>query len=142
LVKTYGIKIVISLTEYSLEKYIKHFYELKKKLALSYYHIPTADGTGFFIHQFEEIISIYETARDKQFPVLIHCAGGIGRTSTALIAIWMYIQKVELDTALSQVKQLRPQAMITSIQKHSLELWEKHLYKHNRLPVSKDTSNN
>ena len=94
-----GITLIITLTEDSLTKNIKYFYIIRKDFLIMFYHIPTADGTGFFTHQFEKMVKIFNDATKNNFKMLIHCEGGFGRTSTALTAIWMAHYKVRFVEA-------------------------------------------
>ena len=53
--------------------------------------------------------------------------GGFGRTSTALTAIWMNQNNKSIQDAINDLKDIRPQFMLTSFQKKSLIVWEKYL---------------
>ena len=125
-----GISLIISLTEDPLSKNVKYFNTIKKELQLKYYHIPTADGTGFFMHQFEKMVKIFNDAGKNNNKMLIHCEGGFGRTSTALTAIWMAHYKVRFEEAMKELKKddIRPQLMYTLLQIDSLKEWESNLF--------------
>lgn len=123
------IFVILSLTEDKLSKKIKHFSEIRKELQFSYYNIPTADGTGFFPHQFDKIVKIFNNCKNENKKMLIHCEGGLGRTSTALTAIWMNHYKMNLEDSIQGLKRdgIRPQAIYTELQLQSLREWEKKL---------------
>ncbi len=127
LVKKQKIEIIVTLTENNLSKTIKQFADIKKEFQFKYFHIPTVDGTGFFIYQFEKIIKIFNNSKNKNKKMLIHCEGGLGRTSTVLTAIWMYTYNQGLKESIKDIKKegIRPQAIFTIIQLQSLEEWEK-----------------
>ncbi|MFW9996336.1 MAG: dual specificity protein phosphatase family protein [Candidatus Odinarchaeota archaeon] len=122
LIITQKVKCLISLNETPLSKYIKHFNQLKSELGFTHHHIPTPDGTGFFLHQYRKMVDLFIQQENK--PMLIHCTGGYGRTSTALVAIWMNICQLPLTRAIAELKKIRPQIMLTDIQIDSLRKWE------------------
>ena len=132
LVKKQGISTIISLTEEKLSKKIKYFEKIRKELNFKYYNVPTIDGTGFYIHQFEKIIKIFNESKNSNEKILIHCEGGYGRTSTAITAIWMIHYEKNLQDSISEISKegIRPQAIYTDIQLESLREWEKILVKH------------
>jgi protein-tyrosine phosphatase len=123
------IKVIISLTEHNLSRYIKNFRSMKKTLNFKQYHISTIDGSGFFPHQFLKMNKIYRKAQVERERTLIHCMGGYGRTSTALTGIFMMQENLSLEKAIDELKYIRPQFMLTPIQKNSLKVWEKYLQK-------------
>ena len=130
LVKNQGVNTIVSLTEEKLTKQIKNFNEIKKELNFKYYSIPTNDGTGFFNHQFEKVIKIFENNFKNKEKMLVHCEGGFGRTSTILIAIWMAHFHKRFEESFEDIKDesIRPQAMITDLQSKSLKEWEAILF--------------
>lgn len=131
LVNNQNIKMIITLTEEKLSKKIKYFESVRKELHFKYYHIPTVDGTGFYTHQFEKIVKLFNENKNRNGKMLIHCEGGYGRTSTALTALWMSHYKKNLKDAIHDLKQdnVRPQAIYTLNQLESLKKWEEFLAK-------------
>ncbi|MHA1168831.1 MAG: protein-tyrosine phosphatase family protein [Candidatus Hodarchaeales archaeon] len=123
LVKKQGIKSIISLNETPLSRHIKYFRDVRKELDFSHHVVSTMDGTGFFAHSFDKIVKLYRTYSKQNLPVLVHCEGGYGRTSTALIAIWIDQKKRSLDEAIEDLKRIRPQLVTTTIQMESLKKW-------------------
>jgi protein-tyrosine phosphatase len=129
LINDQKIKCIISLNEKPLSRYIKFFRQIRSDLDFKYHHIPTMDGTGFFIHQFQKMIKIFTKNIKNDHSMLFHCEGGYGRTSTSLTAIWMHINQISLKKAIKELKEIRPQLMHTNLQIKSLEVWEKDLTK-------------
>lgn len=126
LIEKQDIKVIITLTEEKLSKKISYFEAIRKELHFKYYHVPTVDGTGFYTHQFEKIIKLFDENMNRNEKMLIHCEGGYGRTSTALTAIWMSHYKKTLDESIQDLKQdtVRPQAIYTLEQMDSLKKWQ------------------
>lgn len=131
LLRKQGIEVVITLTENNLSKYIKNYKELKTNYQYKHYHIPTIDGTGFFIHQFEKIVKILEENISQNKKILIHCEGGYGRTSTVLVAFWISHYNKALKDSINELKkeERRPQLILTDIQIESLKEWEKIVFR-------------
>ena len=131
LVNKEGIDTIISLTEDNLTKKIKFFRVLKSELHIKHYHIPTVDGTGFYVHQFQKICKIFQDCVTSGNKLLVHCEGGYGRTSTVIVAIWMYFYKKSMDESIKEIKnpKIRPQAIFTKLQIDSLKQWEEILSK-------------
>ena len=131
LVNKQKIKTVVSLTEYKLSARIKYFEKIRKELKFKYYNVPTLDGTGFYIHQFEKIIKIFNETKIKNERMLVHCEGGFGRTSTILTAIWMVHYRKKLNESMLDLKKegVRPQAIYTDLQFESLKEWENIFFK-------------
>ena len=129
LVNEEGINTIISLNEDNLTKHIKYFRNLKSVLHFKQYHIPTVDGTGFYIHQFQKICNIFQDCVTSGNKLLVHCEGGYGRTSTVIVAIWMYFYNKSLEESIKEITnpKIRPQAIFTDIQIDSLKQWEENL---------------
>ncbi|MHA2334936.1 MAG: protein-tyrosine phosphatase family protein [Candidatus Hodarchaeales archaeon] len=123
LVNNQNIRFILSLNETPLSRQVKSFRRIRSELGFVHYHVPTIDGTGFYPHQFQKIIELF--VHQKKIPMLIHCTGGYGRTSTALVAIWVSIHHLSLSEAFYKLKKIRPQVIITDIQLKSLKKWEK-----------------
>jgi protein-tyrosine phosphatase len=131
LVEEQKISIIITLTEEKLNTFIKNLTKLKDDLQIDIKHIPTIDGTGFFIYQYEKLVKIFLKNVSNKKPILIHCEGGYGRTSTAITAIWMYYYNKSFEDSKKDLiqKNIRPQIMYTSFQLKSLNQWEVELEK-------------
>lgn len=125
LIKVQHIQSIITLTEDSLKKSIRNFSTIIANLKFSYYHIPANDGQGFYPYQFDKITKLFHENVIKSQPLLIHCDGGYGRTSTALLAIWIHNYQLSLDEASKQLKEIRDQLIFTDIQAKSLIEWKK-----------------
>lgn len=130
LVKKEDIEVIITLTEDNLSKIIKNFSQIKSDLKFKQYHIPTIDGTGFHTYQYQKICNIFKETLLTKRKLLIHCEGGLGRTSTALAAIWMFYYRKDLETSIKELlnENRRPQAVFTGMQMDSLREWEKFLF--------------
>jgi protein-tyrosine phosphatase len=127
LVKEEKINVIITLTEDSPSSYIKNFRSIMAELGFKHHHISVIDGTGFHLHQYKKLVQLFENYREEKMKMLIHCGGGLGRTSTALTAIWMAHFDKTLDEAIKDLKKdkIRPQLTFTDIQTASLQAWEK-----------------
>lgn len=123
LVKKQNITHIITLTYRTLNKRVKYLQPIKKDLAFKHYHIPTQDGDGFFPHQFDKIINIYNNAVQLEQSVLVHCEGGFGRTSTALTAIWLSINNKSMKQSIKELQKIRTQLIHTDLQLASLKEW-------------------
>ena len=129
LIKEQKINTIITLTEDSPSSYIKNFRTIMAELGFKHHHISIIDGTGFHLHQYRSLVRLFNKNLKEKKKMLIHCAGGLGRTSTALTAIWMVHFDKTLDEAIVDLKKdkIRPQLMFTDIQIASLKAWEKDL---------------
>ena len=130
LIEKQNIEVIITLTEDNLSRNIHYFHNLKNELHFKHYHIPTIDGTGFHIYQYQKICKIFKETLLTHRKLLIHCEGGFGRTSTALAAIWMFYFRKDLDESIRELldKNRRPQAIFTNFQMDSLREWEQFLF--------------
>lgn len=136
LIKEEKIDVIITLTEDSPSSYIKNFRSIMAELGFKHHHISIIDGTGFHIHQYRKLIKLFEANKAKKKKMLIHCGGGLGRTSTALTAIWMSHFDKSLEEAIKELKKdkIRPQLTFTDIQTASLQAWEKILINEKEKP--------
>ena len=124
-----NIEYAINLREYPVELYFKQYDQWKEEFNLEYFHIGTKDGTGFRLKQFEEIYSIFELVKNEEKRLLIHCAGGAGRTSTAFTSIIMKLNDWSFIKANNTYTTFRSLFGSTEIQEKSLLELEGHLFK-------------
>ena len=78
-------------------------------------------------YNFEEAFKFIEDARSKGGRVLVHCAMGISRSATIVLAYLMYKYRVPLNTAYEFVKARRPEinpnpGFMTILQQYEYEL--------------------
>ena len=78
-----------------------------KRQGVNYIHIPIEDVQPVPVGQFDRIMdAIAENIRRRS--VLIHCGVGVSR-APSLTAAWMYcVGYKNLDSALEEIKRLRP----------------------------------
>lgn len=99
-----GIRAIVSLTERSLkqEKSVQH-----KVGRFVYRHLPVRDETApapAQIHAFLEFVNARNALGE---PVLVHCAGGYGRTGT-MLACYLVSEGWRADDAIREVRAQRP----------------------------------
>jgi len=92
----------------------------------SYHHVSIDDEEGeLIISHFKECISFIEEAlRDSEGNILIHCAAGVSRSSTVVIAYLMYKHKWTFEYAMDHVKHARPCVFPNEGFRKQLELFE------------------
>ncbi|OLS20033.1 MAG: hypothetical protein HeimC3_42440 [Candidatus Heimdallarchaeota archaeon LC_3] len=129
LIKEEKIDTIITLTEDSPSSYIKNFRSIMAELGFKHEHFSIIDGTGFHLNQYRKLVKLFRKNLEEKKRMLIHCGGGLGRTSTALTALWMIHFDKTLDEAIAELKndKIRQQLTFTDIQIASLKAWEKDL---------------
>ncbi|CAF0730367.1 unnamed protein product [Brachionus calyciflorus] len=99
------------------------FYSLRK-----YKHIPADDSLNYNIRlNFEESFQMIDEVRQMNGKILVHCAMGISRSATIVIAYLMSRYKMSLNSAYSYVKQKRPEINPNWFFMHQLREYEKEL---------------
>lgn len=85
----------------------------------AFHLLPLADGTAPTIEQFQQFLTFVASQHALGHAVAVHCEAGIGRTGT-LLAGFLIVSGSSLDTAVAQVRSLRPGAIETTQQLHFL----------------------
>lgn len=101
--KSYGVTHIVNCAE-ELE-HIKNKYDSK----ISCLWIPLYDSEMENITEYiKKSVKFIDNAISNGHKVLVHCAAGISRSSSIIIAYMMYKDNMSFDTALAHVKTVRP----------------------------------
>lgn len=111
-----GIRVVINLRRKS------HDPELMARLGLTEVHLPVRDFTPPTPGQLDQGVAAISSAVRAGHGVLIHCAGGKGRSGT-LAACYLVSQGMPFEQAIADVRAKRPGAIETSRQEKAVEVW-------------------
>lgn len=116
-----GIHAIVSLTERSLrqEKSVQH-----KVNEFVYYHLPIRDETAPTPMQIDAFIGFVKAMHARNEPVLVHCAGGYGRTGT-MLACYLVSQGWRADDAIRQVRVQRSGSIAAKSQEESVRQYER-----------------
>lgn len=124
-----GIKVIINLTEnptYQVEKPILDQFIL--------HHISIADFTAPTLQQIDEFQNLIYKYKKMNYPVLVHCYAGCGRTGTFLTAFLMFTNKFKTaEDALMNLRKNRSCSVETDSQLDLLNEYEIHLQELNEL---------
>ena len=91
-----------------------------------YLHVPVLDSPTASIDQFfDNAHAFYETARQVNGKVFVHCFAGLSRSTTVACAIVMKSLAVDRMTALDRVRLNRPQVRPNQGFWSKLQQWEK-----------------
>ena len=110
-----GIKRIISIAEPNLVKLHASAFDIEViPFEFIDFGIPSLD-------QIKEFISIMDDSHKKNFPVLIHCAMGCGRTGLLLTLYIMYYDHRNWNDSLLELRSVRPCAVESNFQMNFLE---------------------
>ncbi len=115
-----GIRAILSLTERSLrqEKAVQH-----KVNGFIYRHIPVCDETAPALAEIDAFVAFVDEMIASDKPVLVHCAGGYGRTGT-MLACYLVSQGRRADDAIREVRTRRPGSIAAQVQARCVRAYE------------------
>ena len=116
-----GIRAIVSLTERSLrqEKSVRH-----KVDGFVYRHIPVPDETAPTLAQIDVFVRFVAEMLTQAKPVLVHCAGGYGRTGT-MLACYLVSQGWHALDAIGEVRARRPGSIAGQAQAECVGIYER-----------------
>ncbi|WP_457741953.1 protein-tyrosine phosphatase family protein [Thermococcus sp.] len=114
--------VVVLVDEFELAYPLE---ELKKK-GVEVLHSPVRDFSAPSLKQLLGILRWIEVKVAEGKRVLIHCAGGCGRSGTVAVAWLMYSRGLSFMEALKEVRKKRPCAVETAEQIKVLRKFEKY----------------
>lgn len=116
--KGQGVEAIVSLTESSLRR-DKILLPWLDELGFEYHHIPIADHTAPEGSQIDEFIEFIKMMRGGKKPILVHCAGGYGRTGT-MLACYLVSMGHNPRVAMDEVRRKRPYSIEENAQEESV----------------------
>jgi atypical dual specificity phosphatase len=117
----WGIKAIVTVTEYSLIERGFISEDILTKFNIKYLHLDIADDEGPTHDQAVRFIQFVDQMESEQRPLLIHCMGGIGRTGTFLL-LYFISRGNSLPEAEAIINQVSPNNLLVSdAQSASLE---------------------
>jgi protein-tyrosine phosphatase len=107
------IATVISLCEQSVER---------KAASILHIHLPIEDDEPVPVRQFEAVMSAV-AVNIRRGNVLVHCAVGLSRSPTAVAAYLHRVGYKNIDAAIEEIRQVRPEIepsriLLSSVKEH------------------------
>ncbi|OLS29354.1 MAG: hypothetical protein HeimC2_00790 [Candidatus Heimdallarchaeota archaeon LC_2] len=120
-----GIRVIINLTEFPV--FPKDKFTMDKFI---FHQISIPDFTAPTIEQINEFKNLVEKYKEWNFPILVHCYAGCGRTGTFLASYLMFSKQFKTyDEALIGLRKLRPCSVETESQIIVLKQYELQILK-------------
>ncbi|XP_076267935.1 dual specificity protein phosphatase 23-like [Rhynchophorus ferrugineus] len=94
---------------------------------LQWSYIPIIEFEAPSLDDIENFITICKKAREKQQAIAVHCRAGRGRTGVMIACYFVYFQDMSPDTAIAQIRALRPWSVETYAQEASVRHYRDHL---------------
>ena len=120
--KTAGITNVLSAVVY---QDAEELFQPYKSAGIKQLHIECIDNDGQDLSKEFKNTCLWVEKALKQGNVLIHCFGGVSRSSTFVLAYLIWSQKKSYVESLSQLKAKRPHVKPNENFKKQLMTWEK-----------------
>jgi len=86
-------------------------------------HVPVEDFTPPSQDQLESIMARMDEALADDRPVTVHCGAGLGRTGTVLAVAFVHRKGLDADTAIAEIRRLRPGSIETVDQEHAVRTY-------------------
>jgi atypical dual specificity phosphatase len=116
-----GVKSIITMTENSLpDLWVKN---------IQYLHVPTEDYSAPDMQQIDQAVEFIQNRLEKNEPVMVHCAAGVGRTGTILACYLVKYQKLSANDAIQKVRKERSGSIQSESQEIAIGLYYKFLNK-------------
>jgi len=95
---------------------------------LTVHYIPIEDFQAPTLNQIEKFLEICDDALEAGEGVAVHCRGGNGRTGTMLAAFLIRQHQVDAETAVDEVRKMRPGAVESWVQEQALLNFHRKLF--------------
>ena len=94
---------------------------------VKYLHVPTEDLSAPDMKKIDQAVEFIYKGIQKNEPVMVHCAAGIGRTGTILACYLVKYQKMSISDAIEKVRKERPGSIQSESQELAVSLYYKFL---------------
>ena len=114
-----GVKSIITMTENSLpDEWVQ---------SIDYLHVPTPDLTAPDMDKIESTVDFINEQINKDQPVMVHCAAGMGRAGTILACYFVKYKKLTAEKAIEKIRNDRPGSIQSEVQELAIGFFEKHI---------------
>jgi atypical dual specificity phosphatase len=114
-----GVKSIITMTENSLpDEWVQ---------SIDYLHVPTPDLTAPDMDKIESTVDFINEQINKDQPVMVHCAAGMGRAGTILACYFVKYKKLTAEKAIEKIRDERPGSIQSEVQELAIGFFEKHV---------------
>lgn len=116
-----GISCVVTMTEGRLpQSWVQN---------IQYRHVPTEDFTAPDIEKIDQTVDFIHQRIESKEPIMVHCAGGLGRTGVILACYLIKYENYSANDAIESVRKRRPGSIQSKSQQIAISLYEKHVRK-------------
>ena len=114
-----GVKSIVTMTENSLpDEWVQ---------SIDYLHVPTPDLTAPDMDKIESTVDFINEQINKDQPVMVHCAAGMGRAGTILACYFVKYKKLTAEKAIEKIRNDRPGSIQSEVQELAIGFFEKHI---------------